>query len=335
MDINNNSNSLFQNENIYEPKINSYLIKKNSSDGVGFVLSRMIGSTEIDSLDPFLLYDETKPEIDDGYDRGFPMHPHRGIQLLSYTVQGSQRQKDTTGSDRHTKEGDLLLIITGSGVYHSLIPQTQNDPNNNSSSNNNNNNENNENSNKTNTDPIWHVFFWINLYAKDKMSKPETQYVEAQQVPIYRKSNITAKILCGTYQNLTSPLKPRGVIPLVLDITIQKQKTEIFQYDIESHYNSFIHIISGQLMVNNVPIPSEHNIIIFNNNQNQSTSNSKPFRIQVQPLNITDTETRFIFGNGKKTGEPIVKFGPYVMNTQQEIHQCFLDFGEHQLPTSS
>jgi len=267
-------------------KIKKIINPISTSDGAGVKLKRSIG-VDPDYYDPFLMLDEFGSEKKEDYIAGFPPHPHRGIETVTYMLAGDFEHKDSTGGAGRMTSGDVQWMKTGSGIIHSEMPAMK--------------------------EGKLHGFqLWINMPAKLKMNKPEYQYIDSDKIGIHKDDEKSLKVIAGKYKNTEGPIKGHNVEPIFFDIDLNKSKE--FYFKIPITHNSFVYLISGEIKIGN----KDHNktkgatLIILEKGENliiKSITNSK-----------------FLLISGKPIGETIARGGPFVMNTKEEILQAIQDY---------
>ena len=258
-----------------------------ASDGAGVKLKRSIGTPEADYIDPFLMLDEFGSENKDDYIGGFPAHPHRGIETVTYMLSGEFEHEDSTGAKGRMSPGDVQWMKTGSGIIHSEMPAM--------------------------SDGKLHGFqLWVNMPAKFKMNKPEYIYINSKEMNIHKDENKTIKVIAGNFNNAEGPVKNHNIEPIYFDIEIQKQKE--FVFDLPATHNSLIYLIEGEISVGekNHDKVKDSTLIIL----------SRGKRLKVSSL----TPAKFLLISGKPIGEPIARGGPFVMNTKAEVLQAVQDY---------
>ena len=257
-----------------------------ASDGAGVKLKRSIG-VKPDYFDPFLMLDEFGSENKDDYIGGFPPHPHRGIETVTYMLQGEFEHEDSTGAKGRMSSGDVQWMKTGGGIIHSEMP--------------------------TMSEGKLHGFqLWVNMPAKYKMNKPEYIYIDAKQMQIHKDNDKKIKVIAGKFEDAEGPVKDHNVEPVYLDIEIEKGKE--FTFSLPSSHNSLIYLIEGAVKVgeqNHNPIKDSTLIIL-----------TKGKKLKVSGL----TKAKFLLISGKPIGEPIARGGPFVMNTKEEILKAVQDY---------
>ena len=258
-----------------------------TSDGAGVKLKRSIGTPAINYLDPFLLLDEFGSENKDDYMAGFPPHPHRGIETVTYMLEGKFEHKDSTGAKGIMSSGDVQWMKAGSGIIHSEMPAMANGK--------------------------LHGFqLWVNMPAKLKMSKPEYIYLDAKQIKIYKDEEKKIKIIAGKFKNYEGPIKGHNVEPIYFDIELREENE--FKFDLPLNHNSFIYLVEGSIKIGK----DEHqridgsSLIVLKKGKN----------LNVKALR----RSKFLLIAGKPIGETIARGGPFVMNTKQEILQAMEDY---------
>jgi len=257
-----------------------------TSDGAGVKLKRSIG-VEPNYFDPFLMLDEFGSENKDDYIAGFPPHPHRGIETVTYMLAGDFEHKDSTGGQGRMTAGDVQWMKTGSGIIHSEMPAMK--------------------------DGRLHGFqLWINMPSKLKMSKPEYHYIDANKMAVHKDDEKKIKVIAGKYAKAEGPIKRHSVEPIYFDIELKKDKK--FDFDLPSTHNSFIYLIDGEIIVGD----EKHNKV-----QNSTLILLK----KGKKLKVSSKlDAKFLLISGKPIGEQIARGGPFVMNTKTEVLQAVQDY---------
>jgi hypothetical protein len=257
-----------------------------TSDGAGVKLKRSIGA-EPNYFDPFLMLDEFGSENKDDYIAGFPPHPHRGIETVTYMLAGDFEHKDSTGGQGRMTAGDVQWMKTGSGIIHSEMPLMK--------------------------EGKLHGFqLWINMPAKLKMSKPEYHYIDADKMSAHKDDEKTVKVIAGKFENVEGPIKGHNVEPIYFDIDLKKNKE--FNINLPATHNSFVYLVEGEIKIgershNNL---KDSNLILL----------TKGDKLKVKAL----TKAKFLLISGKPIGETIARGGPFVMNTKTEILEAVNDY---------
>ena len=269
-----------------EIQVNQIINPTPATDGAGVKLKRSIG-VEPNYFDPFLMLDEFGSENKDDYIAGFPPHPHRGIETVTYMLAGDFEHKDSTGGEGRMTAGDVQWMKTGSGIIHSEMPAMK--------------------------EGKLHGFqLWINMPAKMKMSKPEYHYIDADQMAVHKDADKQIKVIAGKFEKAEGPIKGHNVDPVYFDIELKKGKE--FTYEIPSTHNSFIYLIEGEIKIGEKTHDKvkDSTLILLTRGEN----------LKVSAL----SNTKFLLISGKPIGEQIARGGPFVMNTKQEILQAIEDY---------
>ena len=256
-------------------------------DGAGVKLKRSIGTPLINYLDPFLMLDEFGSENKDDYIGGFPPHPHRGIETVTYMLNGEFEHKDSTGAKGKMSSGDVQWMKTGGGIIHSEMPAM--------------------------SEGKLHGFqLWVNMPAKLKMSKPEYIYIDSKQMKVFKDSEKKLKIIAGKFNDVEGPVKGHNIEPIYFDVELEKDK--IFNFNLSSTHNSFVYLIKGEIKIgdNHHDKVNSSNLIIL----------TKGEKLKLKGI----TRSKFLLISGKPIGEPIARGGPFVMNTKEEIFQAIQDY---------
>jgi len=260
----------------------------STSDGAGVKLKRSIG-IEPNYLDPFLMLDEFGSENKDDYIAGFPPHPHRGIETVTYMLAGDFEHKDSTGGQGRMTAGDVQWMKTGRGIIHSEMPAMK--------------------------EGKLHGFqLWINMPAKLKMSKPEYHYIDADEMELHKDDEKIVKLIAGKFKNAEGPIKGHNVEPIYFDIELIKNKE--FIINLPSTHNSFVYLVKGEIKIGDKSHANikDSNLILL----------TKGKELKIKAL----TKAKFLLISGKPIGEPIARGGPFVMNTKAEILEAVNDYQE-------
>ena len=257
-----------------------------ASDGAGVKLKRSIG-VEPNYFDPFLMLDEFGSENKDDYIGGFPPHPHRGIETVTYMLNGEFEHKDSTGAKGKMSAGDVQWMKTGGGIIHSEMPAM--------------------------SEGKLHGFqLWVNMPAKLKMNKPEYIYINSKQMQIHEDSDKKVKTIAGKFGDAEGPVKGHNVEPVYFDIELGKDKE--FNFDLTATHNSFAYLIDGEIKIGD----KNHDKV----NGSTLILLTKGEKLKVKGI----SKSKFLLISGKPIGEPIARGGPFVMNTKQEILKAVEDY---------
>ena len=257
-----------------------------TSDGAGVKLKRSIG-VEPNYYDPFLMLDEFGSEEKEDYIGGFPAHPHRGIETVTYMLHGEFEHEDSTGGKGRMKAGDVQWMKTGSGIIHSEMPAMSDGK-------------------------LQGFQLWINMPAKLKMSKPEYIYIGSEEMQIHKDSDKIVKTIAGKFEKAEGPIKGHNIEPIYFDIELKKDKEFIF--DLPNTHNSLIYLVNGEIKIEE----KEHDKL----NNSTLILLSKGKNLKVKSI----SNSKFLLISGKPINEQIARGGPFVMNTKSEILQAVNDY---------
>ena len=258
-----------------------------TSDGAGVKLKRSIGTPEADYIDPFLMLDEFGSENKDDYVAGFPPHPHRGIETVTYMLKGKFEHEDSTGAKGTMSSGDVQWMKTGRGIIHSEMPAMSDGQ-------------------------LLGFQLWINMPAKLKKNKPEYIYIKNKELGTYSDDEKVVKVIAGKFKDIEGPEKNHNVEPIYFHIVLKNEKE--FSCEVPEGHNSFIYLLKGQIKVGKI------------NHEKTNDSNLILLK-QGKSLQIkAERESEFLFIAGKPIGEPIARGGPFVMNTKTEIIEAINDY---------
>ncbi len=269
-------------------EIKKILNGEKTSDGNGVHLTRFIGGSQLDVLDPFLLMDVFGSDRSSDYIGGFPSHPHRGFETVTYMLAGKMKHQDNAGHSGIISAGDIQWMSAGKGIVHSEMPEQENGL-------------------------LQGIQLWVNLPRAKKMSNPKYQEYRSEQISVEtRQNNCSVKVIAGTTQHETVGIINNSVIqPIYWDILMDDQGT--FEEVIAETHKAFIYVIDGEVALGeNESLLKKGQMAILDEGEIVTIKNNLGARV--------------ILIAGKPIQEPIVKGGPFVMNTREEIHQAFADY---------
>jgi len=258
-----------------------------TSDGAGVKLKRSIGTPEADYIDPFLMLDEFGSENKDDYIAGFPPHPHRGIETVTYMLNGKFEHEDSTGAKGLMTSGDVQWMKTGRGIIHSEMPVMSDGK-------------------------LLGFQLWVNMPAKLKKNKPEYLYIKSNELGVHKDNEKVVKVIAGKYEKTEGPEKNHNVEPIYFHIVLNEGKE--FNYEVPEGHNSFIYLLKGELKIGE----QEHS--------KTGNSNLILLERGNKLIVKTNKKTEFLFIAGKPINEPIARGGPFVMNTKAEILEAIQDY---------
>lgn len=265
----------------------SHIIQpQNAIEGAGVKLQRSIAPKVSNEYDPFLLFDHFAfNDPLEGPMRGFPMHPHRGIETVTYMLEGSTAHRDSLGNQGVIGPGDVQWMSSGRGILHEEMPR------------------------RAENGSIYGFQLWVNLPAHLKMSEPRYQEVNSSTIPTYEKDGVKIRIVAGTVDGVSGPVQDIAAAPLYMDVELAPASE--WQFPIPSGHTALAYVFEGEGVFSNETVEAVH-LIKFNDGD----------CITVKTEN---NPVRFMLIAGAPFKEPIVPYGPFVMNTIEEIQQTLRD----------
>jgi redox-sensitive bicupin YhaK (pirin superfamily) len=262
-----------------------------TSDGAGVKLTRVIGQRALEMLDPFLLLDEFRSDSASDYIGGFPDHPHRGFETVTYMLAGRMRHGDNQGNSGLLTPGSVQWMTAGRGIVHSEMPEQENGL-------------------------MWGFQLWVNLPAKDKMTLPRYQDIAPEHIPeIEPADGVRARVLAGTLGNATGPVSGVAVDPIYFDLALDAGAR--FAAPVPASHNAFVYVYGGAADVGSADAArrvERGELAVLDRNGDDVL------------VSAVDAPARVILVAGKPLNEPVAKYGPFVMNTQDEIVQAIRDY---------
>jgi quercetin 2,3-dioxygenase len=263
-------------------------------EGAGVHLKRSIATRTLDYLDPFLLLDHFASTERRDYEAGFPLHPHRGIETVTYVLRGEVHHRDTLGNSGRLGAGDVQWMTAGRGIMHEEMPQVR-------------------------PEGIAGFQLWVNLPAKLKMTKPRYQDIRSRQIPEIKKSEgTTIRVITGTIGEVRGPVTGIAANPNYLDVLVPPETS--FSQPIERGHTAFAYVFEGEGRFgggeqdNGTQIPHPRLVVFGDGDYIHVTTGKSP--------------VRFLLVSGKPLGEPIARYGPFVMNTEEEIERTLQELRE-------
>jgi redox-sensitive bicupin YhaK (pirin superfamily) len=277
---------------------------KPTLEGAGVHLRRAFGFGNTSDFDPFLLLDDFRNDIPEDYEAGFPWHPHRGIETITYVLAGTVEHSDSMGNSGTIGAGDVQWMTAGSGIIHQEMP-------------------------KGDAAGRMHGFqLWANLPASLKMTPPRYQEVKASQIPIVTEDDGTrVRVVCGRYRDTKGPVEGVAADPIYLDVSVPPGKRK--SLPVKATRNAFAYVFAGAGKFCNasgpLAVPTEgvgwadtkpppdagnRSLVLFDSGDDVS-------------VQVGDDGIRFLLISGEPLREPVAWYGPIVMNTQEELRQAF------------
>jgi hypothetical protein len=263
-----------------------------TSDGAGVRLTRVIGGSALPDLDPFLLLDEFGTDKAEDYLAGFPSHPHRGFETVTYMLDGRMRHKDNHGNEGLLTPGSVQWMTAGRGLVHSEMPEQE-------------------------SGRMRGFQLWVNLPAREKMTAPKYQEFAPDRIPqVTPAGGVSVKIIAGEVDGTAGPIIQPATDPVYLDITLDAGAA--WDYVLPDGHNVFAYVFEGELQIGVAdearPVAAQQMAVLGGGNALHLAAGS--------------SGARLILVAGRPLREPVMRHGPFVMNTRQELMQAFVDFQE-------
>lgn len=255
-----------------------------TQDGAGVNLSRVMGSPHMARVDPFLMLDEFKSDQASDYMAGFPMHPHRGFETVTYLLEGSMRHRDHLGNEGYLGPGSIQWMTAGRGILHEEMPQQENGM-------------------------LWGFQLWVNLPASDKMTEPRYQDIPAQDIPEVEFAAGRVRVVAGELQGAVGPVSGVATQPRFFDV--RWDNTGSFNQQLPQAHTGFLYAYKGEVRVG-AQVVREGEIAVLSQGASvriEGVAGAGCLLVAGQPLH-----------------EPVAQYGPFVMNTSEEIEQAIRDF---------
>jgi quercetin 2,3-dioxygenase len=278
-------------------------------EGAGVHLKRVFGFGNTDETDPFLLLDDFRSDTPEYYLKGFPWHPHRGIETITYMLQGGVEHGDSLGNSGVIPAGAVQWMTAGSGIIHNEMPKGDDQGN------------------------MEGFQLWANLPSANKMIDPRYQEFKAEEMPVITLDNgVTIKIICGHYMDQKGPVENVVINPDFMDITVPPDT--VYIHKVREGYTVFAYVFDGKARFDKESGPYSFEekgagYLDFKDKESLIGNNKLVlYESQGDELIISTREqgVRFLFISGKPLGEPVAWYGPIVMNTREELKQAFEEF---------
>jgi redox-sensitive bicupin YhaK (pirin superfamily) len=269
-------------------RIDRLITGQRTSDGAGVKLTRVLTHDLQQRLDPFLMLDAFGSDQADDYIAGFPDHPHRGFETVTYMIAGRMRHRDSAGNEGLLENGGVQWMTAGRGVIHSELPEQE--------------------------EGLMEGFqLWLNLPASHKMQAPWYRDFKAAELPRLRTPEGAAvTVIAGQCQGIAGAVEREFTEPLYLDIELQAGTS--FEQPLPDSHNAFLYVYRGQIEVAGTSVPAQKMAILAN----------EPGRDGVALK--SEQGSRLLLIAGRPLREPIVQYGPFVMNSRDEIYQAMADY---------
>jgi redox-sensitive bicupin YhaK (pirin superfamily) len=259
-----------------------------ASDGAGVKLTRVIGQPALPDLDPFLMLDEFGSDDPKAYIAGFPDHPHRGFETVTYMLDGRMRHRDNKGNEGLLTSGSVQWMTAGRGIVHSEMPEQE--------------------------QGLMRGFqLWLNLPAKDKMTEPRYQDIPPEQIPtVDLGDGAEARLIAGVLRGVEGPVQAGTTEPFYADVRLEPQAQTLIK--LPENHAAFAYVYEGQARIGEPAGVAPRGTVCV-------LSPGDLVRLEGGP-----DGARLILVAGKPLKEPVAKYGPFVMNTVEQLREAFVDF---------
>jgi redox-sensitive bicupin YhaK (pirin superfamily) len=257
-----------------------------ASDGAGVKLHRSLGQSQGARLDPFLMLDEFSSDNADDYIAGFPDHPHRGFETVTYILDGHMLHQDHLGNRGDLKSGGVQWMTAGRGIIHSEMPQQD-------------------------RGRMRGFQLWINLPAREKMKPAGYRDLQAHEIPeVSLPGGGRVRAIAGEFGRVSGPIAGLTTEPVYLDIHLPA--TAVFTHALKTGHNAFVYPYEGSIVIGATPVPTHSAAVLSTEGGVEATAGEQG--------------ARFLLLAGRPLNEPVVQYGPFVMNTVEEIQQAVRDY---------
>ncbi len=272
-------------------RIKTVLRSRPTLEGAGVRLKRVFGYNEIEMMDPFLLLDHFGSDNPEDYMKGFPWHPHRGIETITYMIEGKVKHEDSLGNAGTIETGDVQWMTAGSGIIHQEMPEG--------------------------SEGLMMGFqLWANLPSSNKMMHPRYQEVKDSQIPeVETESGAKIRIICGKLDGTCGPVTEIVTDPEYMDVIVPAGKE--FTHSVKKEHTVFAYVFEGNGYFDEdqkTLIESDHLVLFEDGDQIMAKAGDK--------------QVRFLLVSGMPIGEPIAWYGPIVMNNREELDEAFREYRE-------
>lgn len=275
--------------------VEQLVVGQATSDGAGVKLTRVLTQPYQYRLDPFLMLDAFGSDNPDEYIAGFPDHPHRGFETITYMLEGRMRHRDSSGNEGLLENGGVQWMTAGRGVIHSELPEQENGR-------------------------MEGFQLWLNLAAKDKMRPAWYRDFKNADIPeLTTDAGVIVRVIAGQSHGVQGAMQRATTEPIYLDVTMPAGSS--FLQNIPADFNAFIYVYRGEVKIGEQQVPLQRMAIL------KKWPLADGVKIQA------DGDARFILIAGKPLGETIAQYGPFVMNSQEEIFKAIDDFRQGKLVT--
>ncbi len=261
----------------------------HTSDGAGVRLMRSLGTPRVPQVDPFLMLDEFRSDDPNDYIAGFPPHPHRGFETVTYVLAGSMQHKDSVGNVGNLRAGSVQWMTAARGIIHSEMPKQEDGL-------------------------MWGFQLWVNLPAKDKMGDPRYQDIEPEQIPEHAlPQGGTVRVVAGRFEGQVGPVGGVATDPLMLDVGLPAGRS--LDVPIAAGHNGFAYVFEGRALLGDREAPVQRGHLAVLGREGDGLQ-----------IAAAGEDARVLLVAGRPIGEPVARYGPFVMNTQAELERAFADY---------
>lgn len=276
--------------------VEQLVVGQATSDGAGVKLTRVLTQPYQYRLDPFLMLDAFGSDNPDEYIAGFPDHPHRGFETITYMLEGRMRHRDSAGNEGLLENGGVQWMTAGRGVIHSELPEQENGR-------------------------MEGFQLWLNLASKDKMTPAWYRDFKSSDIPEFTTPDqVMVRVIAGQSHGVQGAMQRASTEPIYLDV--QMPAGASFSQQIPPDFNAFIYVYRGNVRIGEQQVPLQRMAIL------KKWPSADGVKIQA------DEAAKFILIAGKPLGETIAQYGPFVMNSQEEIFKAIDDFRQGRLVAS-
>jgi quercetin 2,3-dioxygenase len=259
-----------------------------ASDGAGVKLNRVIGTPTLPAVDPFLMLDEFRSDDAADYIAGFPDHPHRGFETVTYMLAGRMRHRDNKGHEGLLEAGSVQWMTAGRGIVHSEMPEQE--------------------------DGLMQGFqLWVNLPAKDKMTAPRYQEIPPKEIPVAElPAGVRVKVIAGAIAGTQGPIDGIAIEPVLLDVALPAGGR--FATPLPSGHNVFLYVFEGTASVGSAATAVPRgSIAVLGEGDGVAIA-------------AGEGAARLLLAAGRPLNEPVARYGPFVMNTEQQLVDALRDY---------
>lgn len=265
---------------------------RETSDGAGVRLTRIIGQPDLDYLDPFLMLDAFGSDEATDYIAGFPPHPHRGIETVTYMLAGRMRHEDDAGHSGVLQPGSVQWMTAGRGIIHSEMPEQE-------------------------EGEMRGFQLWVNLPRKNKMCPPHYQNIEPEEIPeVTRDGGVTVKLIAGQLDGIEGPVRGIDADPLYMDVRMPAGT--VSEHEIAPDHNAFVYVFEGETEID---ADGDQPGKTVRQGELAVLGAGDGVRLRAGPAGAS-----LILVAGRPLNEPVFKYGPFVMNSKDEIIQAIQDY---------